>query len=233
MTRTRLALFDVDGTLVWTHGAGRRSMQRALVATVGRAGPMDHRYDGKTDRQIVREAMRHEGFTDADVNARMDAVLARYLIELSNELGTESHGAKLLPGVARLLDALEARDDVVLGLLTGNLVPGAERKLRAVGVDFARFVVGAFGSDHEQRAELPRIACARASAYLGRPVGGDACVIIGDTPNDVACARPIGARAIAVATGSYDVTALSACGAHAVFADLSDAEAVLHAILDA
>lgn len=233
MTRTRLALFDVDGTLVWTHGAGRRAMQRALVGVVGRAGPRDHRYDGKTDRQIVREAMRHEGFTDVEVNEKMDGVLERYLDELSIELGSNDHGAELLPGVAEMLDALEARDDVMLGLLTGNLVAGADRKLRAVGVDPSRFVVGAFGSDHEDRPELPRIACARASARLGRPVGGEACVIIGDTPSDVACARPIGARAIAVATGSYDVQALAACGAHAVFEDLSDTDGVMRAILDA
>lgn len=229
----KIALFDIDGTLVWTHGAGRRAMQRALTTVVGRAGPQDHRYDGKTDKQIVREAMRLDGFTDADVDARMDAILSLYLVELSSEFDDRDHGSELLPGVREVLDVIEARDDVMLGLLTGNLVRGAERKLRAVGVDPSRFVVGAYGSDHEERPELPRIARERASALLGRPVPGDACVIIGDTPSDVACARPIGARAIAVATGSYDVGQLAACAPHSVFADLSDTEAVLRAILDA
>ena len=229
----RIALFDIDGTLVWTHGAGRRAMQRALTAVAGTPGPVDHRYDGKTDRQIVREAMRLGGHGNADVDAAMSEVLARYLVELAVELEREDHGAELLPGVREVLDVLEARDDVVLGLLTGNLVAGAERKLRAVGVDPARFVVGAFGSDHEERTELARIARERSSAYVGRHVEGEACVIIGDTPSDVACARPIGARAIAVATGSYDVAALTACRPHAVFQDLSDTAAVLRAIVDA
>lgn len=229
----KIALFDIDGTLVWTHGAGRRAMQRALAAMVGKSGAPDHRYDGKTDKQIVREAMRLEGFADADVDAAMDGVLARYLVELAVELGSDDHGAVLLPGVREVLDVIETRDDIVLGLLTGNLLAGAERKLRAVGVDPARFVVGAFGSDHEERPKLPRIARGRASAYLGRVVSGEACVIIGDTPSDVACARPIGARAIAVATGSYDVGALTACDPHAVFTDLTDTDAVLRAIVDA
>jgi phosphoglycolate phosphatase len=229
----RIALFDVDGTLVWTHGAGRRAMQRALLAAVGVAGPADHRYDGKTDKQIVREALRHEGFADGDVDARMAGVLERYLLELAVELDAADHGAELLAGVPEVLDAIEARDDIVLGLLTGNLVHGAERKLRAVGVDPARFVVGAFGNDHESRDQLPGIARLRASTHLGRQVPGNSCVIIGDTPSDVACARPIGARAIAVATGSFDVAALTACRPDAVFADLRDTEAVVRAIVDA
>jgi phosphoglycolate phosphatase len=229
----RIALFDIDGTLVWTHGAGRRAMQRALIDVVGSAGPGDHRYDGKTDRQIVREAMLLDGFASTDADARMDAVLDRYVEELAVELDAPDHGAELLPGVREVLDAVEARDDLVLGLLTGNVASGAERKLRAVGVDPARFVVGAFGNDHEHRHELPAIARARAIAHLGAHVAGSACVIIGDTPSDVACGRSIGARAIAVATGSYDVAALKACGADAVFSDLSDTSAVLRAIADA
>jgi phosphoglycolate phosphatase len=229
----RVALFDIDGTLLWTRGAGKRAMERALAANIGRAGPSEHRYDGKTDPQIVREAMRLVGFTDADVEARMDGVLAQYLTELHTELDRDDHGVELLPGVLALLDALERRDDVLLGLLTGNLVGGARRKLNAVGVDPARFAVGAFGSDGEHRHDLPAIARDRASAHLGRPVTGDACVIIGDTPSDVACGRGIGARAIAVATGHYDVTALVACEPHTVFADLTDTDAVVRAITDA
>jgi phosphoglycolate phosphatase-like HAD superfamily hydrolase len=229
----RIALFDIDGTLLWTRGAGRRAMERALTANMGRAGPREHRYDGKTDPQIVREAMRLEGFTDADVEAQMEGVLTRYLTELHTELDRDDHGVELLPGVLALLDALERRAGVVLGLLTGNLASGAQRKLRAVGVDPARFAVGAFGSDGEHRHDLPAIARDRASAHLGRPVPGDACVIIGDTPSDVACGRSIGARAIAVATGHYDIAALAACQPHSVFADLTDTDAVVRAIADA
>ncbi len=229
----KIVLFDIDGTLLWTKGAGRRAMLRALAANVGTSGPADHRYDGKTDRQIVREAMRHEGFADADVDAKMAPVLESYLVELMVELDREDHGVALLPGVPELLDALESRDDIVLGLLTGNVVDGAERKLRVVGIDFGRFRVGAYGSDGEHRHDLPAIARDRASAHLGRPLGGECCVIIGDTPSDVACGRGIGARAIAVATGAYDVAALTACGPHAVFADLTETAAIVRAIVDA
>jgi phosphoglycolate phosphatase len=229
----KVVLWDIDGTLVWTQGAGRRAMERALLDVFGTSGPAGHRYDGKTDMQIVREAMRSEGFEDGLIDARMEAVCSLYLRELERELGVPDHGAKLLPGVADVLDALDARDDVLLGLLTGNLVAGAGHKLRAVGVSPARFAVGAYGSDHEHRPELPAIAQARASALLGRPVPGESCIIIGDTPSDVACGRGIGARAIAVATGYYDVHALAACAPEAVFADLTDTDAVVRAIIDA
>ena len=229
----KIALFDIDGTLLWSRGAGRRAMERALDAIAGSRGAADHRYDGKTDRQIVREAMHHAGFSDAGVDAAMDRVIARYLDELAIELDRADHGVELLPGVSEVLDALESRDDVVLGLLTGNVVAGAERKLRSAGIDFARFSVGAFGSDGEHRHDLPAIARARASAHTGRAVSGAACVIIGDTPNDVACGRSIGARAIAVATGHFDVPSLRACDPHAVFADLTDTAAVVRAIVDA
>ena len=226
----RIALFDIDGTLVSTLGAGKRAMERALLAVIGNAGPDGHRYDGKTDRQIVREAMVRTGHSAEHVESRMEAVIARYLEELEQELDREDHGAVALPGVHALLDAVHAHDDLVLGLLTGNVVAGAERKLRAVGIDAARFVVGAYGSDHESRPELPPIARARAADILGQDVRGADCVIIGDTPMDVACGRPIGARAIAVATGHYDVAALCACAPDALFADLTDTEAVLEAI---
>ena len=229
----KIALFDIDGTLVWTHGAGRRAMQRALSELAGGMGPADHRYDGKTDRQIVREAMRHDGMDDAAIDVHMDDMLGRYLLHLGSELDRSDHGVECLPGVHALLDAIEARDDMLLGLLTGNVVRGAEHKLRTVGIDPARFHVGAFGNDHEERDALAAIAQARAAAHLGSTVSGSACVIIGDTPSDVACSRPIGGRAIAVATGSYDVAALEACGPAAVFVDLSDTQAVLAAIANA
>lgn len=226
----RIVLFDIDGTLVWTHGAGRRAMERALQQELGHPGPAEHRYDGKTDKQIVREAMRLTGHDDAEIDARMGAVIARYLEALALDLDRDDHGAVALPGVTELLDAVDDDPSLMLGLLTGNVVAGAERKLRAVGIAPERFVVGAFGTDHEHRHELPPIARDRAAARLGRAVEGAACVIIGDTPMDIACGRPIGARAIAVATGHYDVPALSAHAPDAVFADLRDTAAVLEAI---
>jgi phosphoglycolate phosphatase-like HAD superfamily hydrolase len=138
-----------------------------------------------------------------------------------------------MPGVPSLLDALDERDDVALGLLTGNLALGARAKLEAVGIDPDRFLVGAYGSDHELRPELPAIAQRRASEQLGVEIQGRDVVVIGDTPADVQCGRAIGARAIGVATGRFSTEALASHGAVAVFEDLSDTDAVVDAIMSA
>src|SRR5205809_490453 len=126
----------------------------------------------------------------------------------------------------------EAAGRALVGLLTGNLERGAALKLRSAGLDPARFAVGAYGSDSGHRPDLPAIAAARAAQRSGRPVAGGDVVIIGDTPADVACGRPIGARTVAVATGSYDAAALRAAGAAHVFATLADTAAVLDAVLE-
>lgn len=119
---------------------------------------------------------------------------------------------------------------MVVGLLTGNIVHGARLKLAAAGLAFDDFRIGAFGSDHADRPELPAIATARAESLFGyRPAGRDV-IIVGDTPADVTCGAGIGARAIAVATGSYRVDALAAAGAAAVFETLADTRAVLAAM---
>lgn len=229
----RIVLFDIDGTLLLSGGAGRVAMEAALRATFGTAGPSDYRYDGKTDRLIVRETMRLEGFDDDVIDARMVEVLDVYLLGLRTALTDGSRRAYTLPGIRPLVDAVHAADDLVLGVLTGNLVDGAEAKLRAVALDHARFRVGAYGSDHEDRPMLPPIARDRASALLGRDVPGDRLVIIGDTPADVQCGRGIGARAIAVATGGFTVDELAAHDPSATFADLADTSRVLEAIRDA
>jgi phosphoglycolate phosphatase-like HAD superfamily hydrolase len=226
-----VVLFDIDGTLLWSDGAGRRAFQAALREVFGGIGPAEHRFDGKTDRQIVRELMTHDGHNRATIDARMDRVLDRYVGELHGALRDPSHPPQRLPGVAELLDALDARDDVVLGLLTGNVAPGADAKLRAVGIDPSRFRVTAFGSDHEHRPELPAIARQRAERLLGTSVGGERFVVIGDTPADMTCGRGIGARAIGVATGRYSVAELLSHGADAAFRDLTDTDAVVGAIV--
>ena len=228
----RVVLFDIDGTLLWSDGAGRRALHTALTEIFGAIGPADHRFDGKTDRQIVRELMRHAGHDDATIDTRMDALLARYVEALREELAHPAHRPQRFPGVEELLDALEERSDVVLGLLTGNLAEGAAAKLRAVGLDPVRFRINAFGSDHEHRPELPLIAQRRAREVMGADVPGDRVVVIGDTPADLTCGRGIGARAIGVATGRYTVQDLSEHGAHAVFADLTDTSAVITAITE-
>ena len=136
-----------------------------------------------------------------------------------------------MPGVTALLDRLEARDDVLLGLLTGNVERGAALKLRSGGIDPTRFRVGAYGSDAAHLPHLPEIAAQRAEPYFGRVPIGNEVVIIGDTPADIHCGQGIAARAVAVATGAYSVSDLAACGPHAVFTDLSATDQVVDAIL--
>jgi phosphoglycolate phosphatase len=229
----KLVLFDIDGTLLLSDGAGRRAIQRALLEVFGAMGPSDYYFDGKTDPQIVRELMRLVGHVDEHIDERMQTLLARYVECLHEELGDPSHHAYTLPGVPALLDELERKSDVILGLLTGNLEQGAKAKLEAVGLDPRRFRVGAFGSDHEHRPELPAIARLRLKQRLGHDVTGDAIIVIGDTPADLTCGRSLGAAAIGVATGRYSIEQLLQHDPLAVFADLSDTAAVTRTILGA
>ena len=227
----RLVLFDIDGTILLTDGAGRRAVQRALMEVFGSRGTADHRFDGKTDPQIVRELMRMEGHADEHIDERMGRMLSRYVELLHEELDGGIGRTRLMPGVRELLDALDARDDILLGLLTGNLAAGARAKLAAAGIDPHRFRVGAFGSDHELRSELPGVAQRRAREDLGLDIAGGDVVVIGDTPADIQCGRAIGARAIGVATGHYSVHELALHHPAAVFEDLSATNDVVRAIV--
>lgn len=205
-------------------------MESALTQTFGGSGDSSYRYDGKTDRQIVRDLMRGIGLTDNHVDDRMEQLVELYLDGLKAELALDGHQARVLAGVPELLDTLEARDDIVLGLLTGNIAGGAALKLAAAGIDVARFRVNAFGSDEELRPLLPAVAQSRARELLGLSLEGERMVIIGDTPADIHCGRSLGARAIAVATGRYDITELSSHSPSAVFEDLTDTAAVVQAV---
>ncbi len=229
----KLVLFDIDGTILWSDGAGRRAMTSALTEIFGTAGPTDYRYDGKTDPQIVRDLMRFAGHSDEYIDAHLSRLLECYVTGLTAELAESACRPRLFPGVSELLDTLEAHHQIVLGLLTGNTREGAALKLRAVGINPERFRVGAFGSDHAHRPELPAIAVRRARETLGVDIPGHAVFVIGDTPADIDCGRAIGARAIAVATGRYSVQELARHAPVAVFADLTDTAAVMQVILDA
>jgi phosphoglycolate phosphatase len=229
----RLVLFDIDGTLLRSGGAGRVAMERALTGVFGSSGSSEYKYDGKTDRQIVRELMREEGFSDEEIDQSMDELLEAYVDGLHGEL--EARGPKVLvcEGVPALLEALEARPDVVLGLLTGNIERGARAKLTAAGIDPHRFRVNAFGSDHEHRPNLPAVAQRRAHEILGTHVAGDRLIVIGDTPADIQCGESIGAKSIGVATGRFSTDELRAYNPYAVFESLADTDAVLTSILNA
>lgn len=203
----RLLLFDLDGTLLVTHGLGRRVVAGVLTDLLGRpVDPYGASFSGKTDPQIFRELLVRESATGADVDdldSTVRKALARYSRAMAERLRTAEVTA--LPGARALVDRLAARDDVVLGLLTGNLQPLAYAKLRAAGFPDGLFApgLGAFGDDDEDRDCLGPHALRRAGALAGRPFAGAEAVVIGDTPRDIACARAMGAAVVGVATGAY------------------------------
>jgi phosphoglycolate phosphatase len=229
----RLILFDIDGTLLSARGAPRRAFQRAMLEVYGTFGPIaNHPFDGKTDPQIARELLLLAGVKDAAIDAGFPALWERYLRELRLELAKPDHETRVLPGVRRLLTALEAcADAVLLGLLTGNIEPGAALKLESVGLNRS-FRLGAFGSDCERRDGLPAIAVERARVATGRSFRGREIVVIGDTPSDVTCGRSLDVHAIGVATGRHGVDDLRTAGAHVVLQDLTELDVVLDIILD-
>jgi phosphoglycolate phosphatase len=229
----RLVLFDIDGTLLNSAGLGRASMRRALGSIFGSPGNPAYRYDGKTDKQIVRDVMRLEGHSDEHIDSQMERLIEIYLEGLREGAASGKFDVRPLDGVVELLDALEPRDDLVLGLLTGNVESGARTKLRAAGINPDRFRVNAFGSDHEHRPELPAIAQRRASEELGLDIAGDRIVVIGDTPADIACGRSLGAKAIGVASGHYTVEDLQSHNPYAVFPSLKNTAEVLESIVNA
>jgi phosphoglycolate phosphatase-like HAD superfamily hydrolase len=227
-----LVLFDIDGTLLTSAAAGRDAIRRAFAEELEDLGFFGHvRFDGKTDPQIVRELYQAAGFPDRATEESTRRLLDRYVAFLVEELEARRERVRALPGVQSLLTALESRADVCVGLLTGNVVTGAELKLNASGIGFDRFKLGAYGSDGADRPMLPPIAVERAIPLFGRvPTGGE-IVIVGDTPADVTCGAAIGVRAVAVATGAYSQSELGHAGAHATFATLESTDAVLDSIL--
>jgi phosphoglycolate phosphatase-like HAD superfamily hydrolase len=218
-----IALFDIDGTLLRAGGAGRRAVELALCEVLeddnGSVSLESVEFAGRTDPWIVRTALMQYGVTAND--ALIHEVLRRYVAHLPRELELAS-AFEVLPGVLSLLAELTARDDVVLGLGTGNTQPAAYAKLARGGLD-SFFSFGGFGSDHTDRAELLRTGLSRGLERAGARPGGARVVVIGDTPHDVAAAQAIGAHCVAVSTGGYDGSALEAAGATVVVPDLSSA----------
>lgn len=187
-------------------------------------------FAGRTDPQIARELLELGGIPRAVIDAEIERVWEIYLEGLGRSL--EGAPITVYPGVRTLLDELEVERRAVLGLLTGNVRDGARMKLDAAGLGFERFVVGAFGSDHADRPELPAVAIHRAEQLCGHRFTGKSVVIIGDTPRDIACGAHLGVRTIAVATGSYSRDQLAACGPDFLFDDLGETERVMGAIFE-
>lgn len=226
----RLVLFDIDGTLLSADGAGARAFLDAVRAVFRLdVDARGYSFAGKTDPQIAHELLADQGVDAAEVERRLPELWPVYLDNLRREVGGVR--ARALPGVCALLAALEATGErATLGLLTGNVREGARIKLHAAEIGFDRFAVGAFGSDHADRPELPAVAVRRAEAASGYRFRGHQVVVIGDTPYDIACGERLGVRTVAVATGSYTRDQLAACEPHHLFDTLEDAEAVCEAI---
>lgn len=223
-----LVLFDIDGTLISSGRAGVRGMNRSFEREFGVSGALDAvTVAGRTDRAIVTEVLIRAGQeADDDTIAR---VRDAYLLDLPVALADpNARQTGVLPGVVSLLDHLDTRTDVVVGLLTGNFVRGAEIKLGHFGL-WSRFSFGAFGDHHTNRRDLVPVAVDAAVAAGHPRFDFSHVVIIGDTPADVDCAHAHGARAIAVATGPFSHQDLVATGAAFVVATLEglDADAVL------
>ena len=229
--KKKLVLFDLDGTLAWTDGAGQAAVFDALEIEMGPTGPIEtFSFAGKTDTEIVQCLLEAAGHPEAANPAHVNRVCNRYAELLESELASAKRKITVYVGVQELLEALSNREDALVGLLTGNIEKGAILKLNAAGIDTAQFHVGAYGSDSHNRSDLPPIAVKRAEPLMGRKPKDADVVIIGDTPADVTCGIGINARSIAVATGPFDVEELRKAGAYAVFENFSDTEAVLDAI---
>lgn len=222
-------LFDIDGTLIATGGAGQRAMNRAFDDVFGIPDAFAGlELAGRTDSSILTDAFAGQGL--APSRPAVAAFRARYGECLAEEVASDGNGKRVMPGIARLLEQLSSERSTFLALLTGNYAEAARIKLEHFRL-WQYFRCGAFGEDSHDRNHLVPVAVERARA-AGLPEQGEACrvVVIGDTPRDVACAAAHGARSIAVATGPYPGERLSRAGADVVFEDLADTVAVLDAL---
>jgi phosphoglycolate phosphatase-like HAD superfamily hydrolase len=213
-----VCLFDIDGTLLSSGGAGKAAMEAALATEFRAAGSTDGvPFAGRTDRAIARDLFRLHRIDESADN--WQRFLAAYLCHLPGCLA--AHKGQVLPGIAALLDSFQERDNVALGLLTGNVRDGARLKLGHYGL-YQHFGFGGFGDHHLTRADVAREALTAVRSHLKEPVKSEQIWVVGDTPLDVRCARSIGARAVAVATGWHSLDILAAEQPDLLLADFRD-----------
>ncbi|HRE80443.1 MAG TPA: haloacid dehalogenase-like hydrolase [Opitutaceae bacterium] len=216
-----LLLWDIDGTLQVSGGAGMRALSAALATTFGISHSLaDIEFAGRTDRWILQQIVSKFGLPPEP--SASERFFRAYFSKLPSELSPES--AYLLPGVADLISEVHGKSHLTQGLLTGNMRASAEIKLRFSGV-WDYFPFGAFGDEHERRDDLGPLAVARARAHRGISFAPEQIWIIGDTPHDIACGRAMGARTLAVATGRHSMEELGRHAPDAVLPNLADREA--------
>ncbi|MFT3992369.1 MAG: HAD hydrolase-like protein [Luteolibacter sp.] len=214
-----LYLFDIDGTLVDTGGAGIASIQETSHAIFGDKGP-ELDLAGSTDLGIITYIHSHFGEeTTEETTARFFSL---YQQRLDWNLRHGNFGGRVIPGATTLLAELASRPDATLGLLTGNIAGGAAAKMSHFGLD-SYFPFGAYGCDFADRNLLGPVALERANAHSGLSFTANETWVIGDTPKDVACAKAFGARCLAVATGRFSVSELEACEPDRVVSSLDEA----------
>ena len=220
----RVAFFDIDGTLM-TGGPAKNAFCGAMIDTFGTVGNVEEvSFGGKTDPQITRELLVGIDYSVDLIEERFPSLWHSYTERLADEL--TQCPMQVLPGVHELLNILKRMDDIGVGLLTGNIARGAQLKLDSAGLT-EHFVLGSYGSDHEEREHLSRIALQRARDMWNPALCPENTVVIGDTPRDVDCGLAIGARTLAVATGSFSSSQLAKAGANRVVIDLTDTDEIV------
>jgi phosphoglycolate phosphatase-like HAD superfamily hydrolase len=223
----RVILFDIDGTLITTGGAGREALHSTLEIAFAVTEPHPVFLHGRTDRGICREYFDVHQIEHTPEN--WERFQAAYLESLERHL--MSRPRTLLPGVAELIAGLQTQSLVTLGLLTGNVREGARRKLTHYGL-FEHFPFGGFGDLHHERDDVAREAFEAACAHTGLTLRGDQVWVLGDTPADIRCARAIGAKVVAVATGDHRLDELAAAEPDVLVQNLADtAEIVRHLMM--
>jgi phosphoglycolate phosphatase-like HAD superfamily hydrolase len=227
----RILLWDIDGTLIRSvrTGAYKDYTIPVLEEIFGTSGRLEQmQVSGMTDLQIVYEALSGEGFTQDDIFARIQILAPRLTEEAKRVTGNGTKFFEVLPGVRETLEALAAHPRYQSALLTGNIESMAYLKMELVGLDNFFTLPGAFGQESHNRRDLPASAAARIRKHLGVDVAAEHFLVIGDTPNDIDCARHFGARAVAVGTGrTYSREQILACKPDALLPDLSDVDLVL------
>jgi phosphoglycolate phosphatase-like HAD superfamily hydrolase len=222
----KLVLFDIDGTLVLTGGAGLRAMNRACAELVGHADALSGiPVAGRTDRIILSDVLQRSG---RELDEEMLVYLRdRYVDNLREEIQLDGRGVKaVMPGIRELLDALDDRHDVFMGLLTGNFEAGAKIKLEHFDL-WRYFQCGAFADDAADRNALVPFALERARGCGLPDLAAEHILVVGDTPHDIACAHAVSAIGVGVATGGFTVDELRDAGADVVFEDLGNPAAFL------
>ncbi len=219
-------LFDIDGTLLASGGAGKAALESAFTGEFGVELRVQVPYSGRTDRAIMRDLFRLHDI--AETAASLQKLLSGYLHRLPDSL--RQHNGRVLPGIEALLAELRRTPKVAVGLLTGNVQAGARTKLGHFGL-FEHFDFGGFGDHHFDRDDVARDALAAVHRCVGPHCTADHVWVIGDTPLDVQCARAIGARVVAVATGVHTRAELAPTHPDLLLDDLSDPAPLLRLII--